>query len=485
MPPRTSARRLSASASAWAVAEPACGSGGLPAAAENDASSKSRDYTAEPVDAGDFAGLMQAFAPFEPRPHVAVAVSGGPDSLALALLTAEWAAARGGRATALTVDHRLRRGSGAEARWVKARLAERGVAHRTLVRRGPPPRTGVQAAARDARYRLLAVWCARHGVLHLALAHHLEDQTETVLLRAARDSGPEGLAGMPAESELAEVRLLRPLLALPKARLEATLRARGLDWLEDPSNRDVRYARVRVRRLWPRLMAGGLRPEGLAGAARGLGLARARLEEEQARVLARAAQVDPAGFAWLDPEVLAGAPDQVSRPALARLLMVVGGGAYPPRGERLARLHAHLDTRLTRARTLGGCRVLPRRGRWLVVREPARAERQSVAPGARLVWDGRYEVWLSRSQERSDVAWELAPLGDDGWREVVSTEPVLKATRVPPPARPALMAVKDSLGVREVPALGYRRGECEAAVAACSLAPPRALSAPAFTVASG
>lgn len=170
---------------------------------------------------------MAAFDPFEASPEIAVAVSGGRDSMALALLAAGWAAARGGRVVALTVDHGLRPEAADEAHRVGGWLAARGIAHQILTWNGPHPARGVQAAARMARYRLLEGWCAERAILHLLLGHQRDDQAETVHMRAERQSGGVGLAGMPAVRETARLRLLRPLLGFPRRRLAATLRAAG------------------------------------------------------------------------------------------------------------------------------------------------------------------------------------------------------------------------------------------------------------------
>ena len=151
------------------------------------------------VGPDEFAAAMALLAPFEPAPLVAVAVSGGPDSLALALLAARWAASRGGRAVALTVDHHLRPESTGEALQVGRWLADRGIAHAVLDWSPPPVLAGdIQAAARDARYAMLEAWCREAGALHLLVAHHAEDQAETLLLRLGRGSGLAGLAAMPA-----------------------------------------------------------------------------------------------------------------------------------------------------------------------------------------------------------------------------------------------------------------------------------------------
>ena len=174
---------------------------------------------------------MAPFAPFEQHPLLAVAVSGGADSLALCLLADRWARARGGAVAALTVDHGLRPAAAAEAQRVAAWLAPLGIAHRTLVWRPAPGTRNLQAAARDARYGLLEAWCRTAGCLHLLTAHHREDQAETFLLRLARGSGLDGLAAIAGVRETAHCRVLRPLLAVPRERLVAGMRERGQEWL--------------------------------------------------------------------------------------------------------------------------------------------------------------------------------------------------------------------------------------------------------------
>ena len=194
----------------------------------------------EPVGAAEFARLIAPLGPFEPRPRLAVAVSGGRDSLALTLLAHDWATAQGGEVTGLCVDHGLRPESGKEARQTRAWLADHGIDCRIL--RWTPDRRS-QAAARAARYRLMTNWCRQRGMLHLLLAHHGDDQAGTVAIRRARGSGVDGLAGMAPVSRRNGVRLLRPLLGVSRDRLTATLRDRGQVWIDDPSNLDPKCAR--------------------------------------------------------------------------------------------------------------------------------------------------------------------------------------------------------------------------------------------------
>ena len=450
---------------------------------------------AEPTDAVtavEFAALMSVFDPFEPKPHIAVAVSGGADSLALAVLLHRWARARGGTVTALTVDHGLRPGAAAEAARVGNILGGQGLAHHILRWHGAKPTANVQAAARRARYALLSDWCARRGVLHLALGHQLEDQAETFLLRLGRGSGLDGLAAMPAVTATGDVRLLRPLLGVPRARLEATLRRRGLIWIEDPSNRDPAHARVRLRMLQPKLTDEGLTPRRLAATADRLGRARAALERTTAAVLARAAAVHPAGFVRLDPGPLAAAAPEVGLRALSRIAMLVGGQEYAPRLERLERLYGRIVAGVAMGVpmtgvTLGGCRFMPHGGGILVVREPATLRAQPVRAGERLVWDHRFALRIARGARprRGDLV--LGPLGSGGWAEVraqVSAQKPATLAAFPAAVRPGLPALRDGLGVISVPHLGFERGRnCRLTMMCAGFSPRISLTIGSFTVA--
>ena len=428
---------------------------------------------------------MDRLGPFEPAAHLAVAVSGGADSTALALLLNDWALARGGQVTALVVDHSLRTGSAAEARATAKLLSDQGLGARLLRSPGPRPRANVQAEARAARYRLLTEWCRRHGVLHLALGHQRDDQAETLMLRLGRGSGLDGLAAMAPVVELADLRLLRPLLEVPREDLEATLRARNVAWIEDPSNRNRNHGRVRMRHLKDALAAEGLTAARLAATAGHLARARAALEWAVADLLARAATPDPAGFLWLKSEAFAPAPPEVRLRALARVLMMVGGADYAPRLASLTRLEGRILSGPRRAATLGGCRILPRKGRLLVVREPAAARPVRVAPGQRLTWDGRFDIRLRRAVSgRPNDKLTVGPLGAEGWAKLAGKSAKHRQDSVPAAAGPAIPALFDRRGLREVPLLGYRRnGEVSNILQICRFSPQNALTSARFTVA--
>ncbi|WP_431854192.1 tRNA lysidine(34) synthetase TilS [Azospirillum sp.] len=433
---------------------------------------------AAPVTAQDFAARMARLGGFEPAPRLAVGVSGGADSLALALLAQGWAAGQGGSVLALTVDHGLRPESAAETARVAAWMAARGIAHATLRWEGEKPASGIQAAARDARHRLLAERCRAEGILHLALAHHADDQAETLLLRLARGSGIDGLAGMAPVRWDPHVRVLRPLLDLPHAALVATCRAQDQEWIEDPSNRSPAYARGRLRAAADSLAAEGLTTERLTDTARRAARARRALEELTADLLGRAAALHPEGWLRLDPAALKAAPEEIGLRALSRVLACVGGAPYAPRAERLERLHAEIRAGLAAGRTLGGCRVLPRKGGLLVVREPEGAtDRHTLAPGGEVWWDRRFRVRLAVAADRPLT---VGRLGADGWRAACARAPVLKESPLPEPARAALPALWDGAVLVAVPTLGLG-----ADLASAAFTPAYPLAGPAFPVVSG
>lgn len=427
-----------------------------------------------PLSDDEFARLMASLGPFEAAPRVVVAVSGGADSLALALLAARWARDRGGEALALTVDHGLRPDSAAEAARVGGWLAARGISHRILAWEGEKPRSDLQAAARDARYRLLGEACAGLGILHLLLAHHLDDQAETVLLRLGRGSGLDGLAAMAPERPTPWGRLLRPLLSVPRARLEAALRHMGQDWVNDPSNANPVFARARMRRLAPVLTAEGLSAGRLAAAARALARARDAVDAMVAEAAARHVVLDPAGYALLDPAALAGMPEEAGLRLLARLLLAVGGEAHTPRLERLERLYAALRDGSGGARTLSGCRIVPQGRSVVICREPERVEGMlSLTPGTRIRWDGRFEAVVAAD---APPGLRLGALGNQGRRKVTELLGRTRPEPVPACACPTLPALYHERGILAAPYLGYNRDEAARLLVGLRAAPLHVLT---------
>ncbi|MEP7029744.1 MAG: tRNA lysidine(34) synthetase TilS [Pseudolabrys sp.] len=236
----------------------------------------------KPISATEAKSLFSNLATF---PALLLAVSGGPDSTALMALAARWRKALKvkPKLLAVTVDHGLRAEAKREAANVAKLARKLGLAHRTLKWSGKKPKTGLQEAARQARYRLMADAARKFGAAHIVTAHTLDDQAETVLIRMSRGSGIAGLGAMARLTKLpgdakGGIKLARPLLDIPKLRLIATLKAEKITFAEDPSNRDPRFTRVRMRDLMPQLASEGLDARRLALLARRLKRADAAIE---------------------------------------------------------------------------------------------------------------------------------------------------------------------------------------------------------------
>jgi tRNA(Ile)-lysidine synthase len=202
-----------------------------------------------PCLATTFAAAIDRLGPFEPRPALAIAVSGGADSMALAILATDWARMRGGSTVALVVDHGLRAASASEAGDTIGRLARLKIPARLLRLSHLLHGSALAERARIRRYEVLTEACRDAGIVHLLLGHHAADQAETVVMRVLRGSQTHGLAGMPALRETTGLRLLRPLLEIEPAVLRGLLTEIGIDWVEDPSNRDMRAMRPTDRRM--------------------------------------------------------------------------------------------------------------------------------------------------------------------------------------------------------------------------------------------
>ncbi|MBW8709176.1 MAG: tRNA lysidine(34) synthetase TilS [Alphaproteobacteria bacterium] len=296
---------------------------------------------------------------------LAVAVSGGGDSLALMHLLAGLAQARGtAPPLVLTVDHGLHKSSGKNARQVTLWAKQVGLKAHVLTWTGAKPKSGIEAAAREARYRLMGEWLAKRKIAALLVGHTLDDQAETFLLRLARGSGLDGLAAMRAVAPwpvpgFAGLALARPLLGFRREALRAHLKSLQQPWLEDPMNQDPAFDRVRIRGAMAALARAGLTPTRIAAAAAHLARARESLEIVTEAVLVRAVRAGTGGV-LLDPAVLAAAPREVGLRALAAVLMAVSGQSYRPRFESLERLFDQIGSgTLGAGATLHGCHISP------------------------------------------------------------------------------------------------------------------------------
>jgi len=306
----------------------------------------------EPLTAAEFAELIQRFCPFEPAPHCAVAVSGGRDSLCLLHLTQRWVASRGGQVTALIVDHGLRSETACEAE--KAAKLASGIGAAAVVLKASGTACGNQQDwARRLRYRLMTTWCANHFVLHLLIAHHRDDQAETVLANRERGADARSLSGMAAVRHDPACRIIRPLLGISRDRLTAMLDAAQVRWIHDPSNRDRRFRRIRLREV---LNASG-KPCQFALAAMEAGKTRHINERLLADFMATTVRVGRHSVSLATDDLTAASPT-LAADVLAAVIRAVGRSTRPLRTAPLTALVASLRSpQDTDLRRLGGCTI--------------------------------------------------------------------------------------------------------------------------------
>ena len=358
-----------------------------------------------------------------------VAVSGGADSMALMHLLHDWVTWRQGRAPGLvvaTVDHGLRAESDREAQWIGQQARALGLPHVTLPWLGDKPRTGIQQAARAVRQGLLIAQARQSGCDAVLLAHTKDDQAETVLMRLARGSGADGLAAMQPVTVMDGVPMIRPLLGVPKARLMATLRARGAAWIEDPSNSEGRFERVRLRGAGQAREALGLSKAALAATARRLSRARQALDQAAAAFLMEHAHHNEGAFCRIAFAPFRALPEEIALRVLRRAVSAHGGQAEAPRLVRLeallARLRRGSGAGLTAplAATLGGCHVTAGEGALDVIREPGRLGLPEVEarPGEPIAWDRRFQITIDSPPDGWAPIPVVRALGGDGLRQL-------------------------------------------------------------------
>lgn len=361
------------------------------------------------------AGLFASLAVYS---HVALAVSGGADSVALMLMVRKWLDQRssGPQITIITVDHRLRDAAASEAEWVKRTARELGFQHETLVWSSAKPRAGLQAEARRARYDLMTAFCRAASIAAIATAHTSDDQAETFIMRLARGSGLDGLSAMAEISRRDGIDILRPLLAISRQRIEAFLLAQVQRWLDDPSNDDDRYERVRIRRKLKEAQSLGLSPARLVLSAKRLRRARDALELVTLTFLRAKVSLHEAGFAKLRLPDLFNLPEDIALRALVRMILAVGGG----RTVRLSKIEAYYQMMLVAPgnATLGGCRLIKKDEGLTIMHEIGRMgalSQTAMQPGQTLLWDGRFKITYVGEDTKAAI---LRPLGIDGMQAV-------------------------------------------------------------------
>ncbi|MGB0508328.1 MAG: tRNA lysidine(34) synthetase TilS, partial [Pikeienuella sp.] len=353
----------------------------------------------------------------KPGGSLGLAVSGGGDSVAMLYIASGWAKSRGIKLSVATVDHGLRGTSAAEAAGVEKLATSLGWPCERLLWGDYDGQGNLQDEARRARRRLLSEWAGRKGIRAIALGHTLDDQAETVLMRLGRGAGVDGLSAMAEVTHADGVRWLRPMLSVRREALREWLRGQGAEWVDDPSNDDPRYDRVKARKALSTLDGLGITVEGLAKTAGRMSEARGALDQATADLAAKAAVWGSCGQLRL-----ALAPLREAVPELRRRLMRAGltraaGAEYGPRADAEARLlSAMLGLKLGGGRSLHGCLIRPDGASHVVITREAAALAGTAphTPVSGLIWDRRFRIQV----QAPVIGAQLSALGEAGSRRL-------------------------------------------------------------------
>jgi tRNA(Ile)-lysidine synthase len=348
-------------------------------------------------DLTDPAVLERLFAPVAQERAVALAVSGGADSLALMLLARRWTdgLAQPPRLQVYSLDHGLRPEAADEVAMVLRVAADLSMSATGLRWTGDKPHKGVQEAARVARYRLIGQAMASDGIGVLLTGHHQQDQAETVLMRMAHGSGIEGLKGMSPLADVEGVRVFRPLLGVDPLMLRQIVEDAGLTPALDPSNQDTHYERVRWRQAMPALSELGLDAAAFSVFAERMAEADAAIAQIADGCFAELVRLDGFGAARIELAPFIGLSPAISTRLLSRVLNIVGGRQKPRALGQVERLRQSIcEGTLPKSTTVLGCVVRFKDGAIAIAREPGRTAPPDaiLVPHGELVWDERFLI---------------------------------------------------------------------------------------------
>lgn len=352
-----------------------------------------------------------------------LAVSGGSDSLAMLHLFATVASAEGWALEVATVDHRLRPEAADEAREVAQICQRLGLRHETLVWGDHPTRGNLPAAAREARYALLADWARRRNIPHIALGHTADDQAETFLMGLSRAAGLDGLSGMRPKWEAQGIHFHRPFLSESREALRGYLRQRDISWIDDPSNEAYRYSRTKARRALNALAPLGITVAQLSESIHNLARVNRLVRQTTADCAAAICRFET-GALVISAVDLFSQDTEMQRRLLVAAIRWISGAKHPPRADSVANLQVAMMHE-GRTATLGGCRIARTakpgaplsEGNILITREPRAVSGPApYSPGA--LWDHRWRIGGPEAPDleiRALTAEGLAQVKD--WRE--------------------------------------------------------------------
>ena len=411
-----------------------------------------------------FFKTMNSLGLYEKNPHLAVAVSGGCDSLCLALLAKKWANNKGGRITALIIDHGLRKSSGEECKKTLRLLKKQKIFSQCFKwQLSKKPKNSVQEKAREFRYNVFEEWCYKKNIKYLLVAHHFEDQKETFIMRLNSNSNIYGLACMPKVLLKKEIKILRPLLDLKKKDIINYLKEKNINWIEDPTNNSLKYSRNRLRKILPKLEEKGLTDGSFRRILKRAQKERKKIENKFSSWLIKNVNIHTLGYAAVNFRSLKLLDKDDFIFIFSKLLNIISGSFYGPKSKYVYNFYKKMKSNETINKTnLGGCHIFFFKKKMYVCREVFKKSRKQEINFQlnKIIWDNRFEIehkkkiFLKRKLGKSVF---IEQLQKDGWNEILlKNERFKRKIKIPNKIILSLPAVKNKKNdVLYVPHLQY------------------------------
>lgn len=397
--------------------------------------------------------------------NIAVAVSGGSDSMALAIAAKEIIADESSNLIALTVDHKLRDESKNEAIQAGKWLNKCGINHHVLAWNGEKKQSNIQSEARNARYKLLTDYCHASGIDLLLIGHNSEDQAETVLMRLMRGSGVDGIAGVSARTVAHGINILRPFLKIKKQQIKEFLTTMGQNWIEDPSNLNEKYARVVARNFINQAADKDLLVDRLVETAENMSQSKSYIESKIAEDMQRAVKIYAEGYVVIDAEVFKLLHVEAAYKILSKIVQAVGGSYYKPRFEKLKNLYQKIyKNNLAGGVTLGGCSIWQANEKnaenlIYISREvadiiPEQLLYVSNSPN-KFVWDGRFICEISPDKNYENMT--ISHLQNEDFKQLAELGTAIKGNSLKKKILYSLPCIKHGNKIVSVPHLGFSK----------------------------
>ena len=413
-----------------------------------------------------FFKIMDSLGPYEKNPHLAVAVSGGCDSLFLAILTQKWVSTRGGKVTALIVDHGLRKNSVKECKKTQRILKKSKISSYCFKWvQSKITKKGVQEKAREFRYNVFEDWCFNKNIAHLLVAHHFEDQKETFLMRLNDNSNVYGLACMPKILFKKKIRILRPLLDLKKKEIIEYLKEKKINWIEDPTNLSSKYSRNRLRKILPKLEKKGLTDKKLKKILKRAQKERNKIENKSTVWLIKNVVIDPLGYASINFNSLKLLNKYDFTFIFSRILNIISGSLYSTKSKYVYNFYTKIKSyEITNHTNLGGCHILFFKKKLYVCREIFKKNRKQKIHFKfnKIIWDNRFEIEHKKNinfflRKKLGKSIFIEQLQKNGWNEILlKNEKLKKKFSIPNKIILSLPAIKNKKNdVLYVPHLKY------------------------------